>query len=150
MNSKHDVEEFLDQDSLAVVGASRSGKKFGNVAVRELLANGYRLFPVHPSARVIEGLECYPSLGALPGTVGGVLISVHPGETRRVLSDAASAGIRRVWMQSGSFSPDEITYCNEHGITEVHGTCILLYLRKSKGIHRAHRWLWKLLGPLPR
>lgn len=146
----HDIEEFLDQKSLAVVGASRSGKKFGNIAIRELLANGYRLFPVHPAATVIEGLDCYPSLRAIPLPVGGVLISVHPEDTQRVVEDAASAGIHRVWMIQGSSSPHVLTFCKEHRMTEVHGACILLFLEKSKGIHRFHRWFLKIFRRLPR
>ena len=149
MKSMDDIAEFLDQKNIAVVGASRSGKKFGNMAMRELLANGYRLIPVHPAATVIEGLECYHSLTAIPESVDGVLISVHPEETRRVLEDAVSAGIPRVWMAQGSQSAAAIRFCQEHGIREVHGACILMFLGRSKGIHRFHHWLWKVLRLLP-
>ena len=65
MNTKAAVDDFLAQRSLAVVGVSRGGKKFGNRAYRELKAKGYQLFPVHPEAEVLEGDPCYPSLSAL-------------------------------------------------------------------------------------
>jgi len=51
------IGQFLAQPALALalVGLSRSGKKFGNVACRELKAKGYRVYPIHPSADVIDG-----------------------------------------------------------------------------------------------
>ena len=60
MTNKQTIQEFLAQPALAVVGVSRSGKKFGNTAFRELKAKGYRVYPVHPEAQTIEGESCYP------------------------------------------------------------------------------------------
>ena len=42
MTSKRLIDDFLAQPALAVVGVSRSGKGFGNVAARELRGKGYR------------------------------------------------------------------------------------------------------------
>jgi uncharacterized protein len=149
MISKAAVNEFAAQRTLAVVGVSRQGKKFGNYALRELAGRGYRVFPVHPQAETLEGERCYRSLRQLPEPVGGVLISVPPGETEQVVRDAAAAGIRRVWMQQGAASPEAIRFCQEHGIQEVHGECILMFASPVKSVHNLHRWLWRLLGKLP-
>lgn len=102
MNTQAAVNDFLAQRSLAAVGVSRGGKKFGNLAYRELRTKGYRLFPVHSEAEVLEGDRCYPSLSALPEQAGGVLAVVPPAETERVVRDAAAAKITRVWMQHPS------------------------------------------------
>jgi len=80
MTSKAAVMDFVNQRSLAVVGVSRSGKKFGNTAYRELKAKGYRLVPVHPEAETLEGDLCARSLATLPTPVGGVLVIVPPGQ----------------------------------------------------------------------
>ncbi|UCD23854.1 MAG: CoA-binding protein, partial [Gemmatimonadota bacterium] len=85
MTSKSAVEEFLNQRTLAVVGVSRSGKKFGNGASRELRKKGYRIIPVHPEAETIDGERCYGSLSELPEQVGGVLLVVPPHETEKVV-----------------------------------------------------------------
>ncbi len=149
MTSKAAVTDFVGLRKLAVVGVSRQGKKFGNFAFRELRAKGYELFPVHPQAETIEGERCYASLGALPGPVDGLLIVVPPAQTEQVVRDAAAAGIRRVWMQQGAASPAAIKFCQENGISEVHGECILMFTEPAAWWHRAHRWVWKLLGKLP-
>lgn len=59
ITSRATVESFLAQPALALVGMSRSGKKFGNVAYRELTAKGYRVYPIHPAADSIDGVRCY-------------------------------------------------------------------------------------------
>ena len=150
MSTQAAVDDFLAQRSLAVVGVSRGGKKFGNMAYRELKAKGYQLFPVHPEAEVLEGDRCYPSLSALPEQADGVLAVVPPAETERVVRDAAAAGIPRVWMQQGAESESAIRFCEEHGISVVAGECILMFARPLRFYHKPHRWVWKLLGKLPR
>ena len=150
MSSKAAVTDFVAQRKLAVVGVSRQGKKFGNMAFRELKAKGYRLLPVHPQAETIEGEPCYPSLAALPEPVDGVLVVVPPAETEKVVREAAAAGIKRIWMQQGAESPAAIRFCQENGLDAVHGECILMFAEPAAWFHRAHRWVWKLVGKLPR
>jgi hypothetical protein len=150
MTTKATVDDFLAQQTLAVVGVSRGGKKFGNLAYRDLKTNGYRLFPIHPHAEVIEGDRCYPNLSALPEPVGGVLIVVPPAETEQVVREAAKAGIRRVWMQQGAESEAAIRFCEENGMSVVHGECVLMFAQPVVSVHRFHRWIWGLLGKLPR
>ncbi|MDD3178966.1 MAG: CoA-binding protein [Opitutaceae bacterium] len=70
MTSRHVVDDFLAQKALAIVGTSRTERKFGKRTLRGLVANGYRIFPVHPSAAVIEGRPRAPSLASLPEPVG--------------------------------------------------------------------------------
>lgn len=150
MTSKAAVADFVSQRKLAVVGVSRKGRKFGNLAFKELKAKGYQLFPVHPQAETIEGERCYPSLSALPGPVDGVLVVVPPAQTEQVVRDVASVGIRRVWMQQGAESAAAIRFCEENGISAIHGECILMFAEPLAWWHRAHRWVWGLLGKLPR
>jgi hypothetical protein len=56
------IQDFVAQKTLAVVGVSRGGKKFGNMALRALRDKGYRVFPIHPQAESLEGASsCSPS-----------------------------------------------------------------------------------------
>jgi hypothetical protein len=150
MTIKAVVDDFLAQRKLAVVGVSRTGKKFGNIAFKALKAKGYRLFPINPHAESVEGEHCYPNLSELPEPVGGVLIVVPPTETEQVVREAAAAGIRRVWMQQGAESEAAIRFCEENGMSVVHGECVLMFAQPVDSVHRLHRWIWRLLGKLPR
>lgn len=150
MTSKETVEGFLAQKTLAVVGVSRGGKKFGNTILADLKAKGYEVYPVNPQAETIGGERCYPSLAALPKRPGGVVTVVPPAATQEVVREAKAAGISRVWMQQGSESQEAIRFCTENGIEVVHGECIMMFAEPVVSIHRFHRWIWKLFGRLPR
>jgi predicted CoA-binding protein len=149
MTSRAVVEEFLAQSTLAVVGASRDEKKFGNKVYKDLIRKGYKTYPVNPKAEEIEGQPCYPDLAALPEAVDGVVFVVPPAQTEKVVREAAELGISRVWMQQGSESEEAIRWCAENGISVVAGECILMFAEPAEFYHRAHRWVWGVLGKLP-
>jgi hypothetical protein len=81
--------------------------------------------------------------------VDGVLIVVPPTQTEKIVRAAGAAGIKRVWMQQGAESEAAIQFCKENGISEVHGECILMFAG-SAFFHKPHRWVWGLLGKLPK
>jgi len=77
------VQEFIKSKRLALVGASSpDGKKFGNLAYKDLKERGYEVYLVHPEAKEIDGGQCYPNLITLKGQVDGVLISVPASKGR--------------------------------------------------------------------
>ncbi|MBN2146341.1 MAG: CoA-binding protein [Anaerolineales bacterium] len=150
MTSKQAVQDFIAKRKLAIVGLSRNGNKFGNTIHNELKGKGYTLYPVHPQADKIDGTKCYPSFADLPEAVDGVIICVPPVQTEKVVRDAAQAGIGRVWMQQGAESPAAVQFCAENGISEVHGECVMMFAEPVVFPHSLHRWIWKLIGKLPK
>lgn len=149
MTSRAAVEAFLGQRTLALAGASRSGKKFGNTVLRELRGKGYEVIPVHPEAEAIDGVPCVSSLAQLPRPVGGLVLVVPPSQTERLVLEAVAAGIPRVWMQQGAESPEALRRCRDSGLDTVAGECILMFAKPTGFFHRLHRGLWRLLGKLP-
>ena len=148
MTSPRSIEAFLEHPAIAVVGVSRSGRKFGNAACRELRAKGYVVYPVHPSGVVVEGVRSYPSLRALPGKVNAVLVVVPPAQAVSVVREAAASGIRHVWLQQGAESPAVLDVCRELGLDVVSGECILMYAAPT-GIHKLHQWAHRLTHRQP-
>lgn len=148
--SKAVVEEFIAQEKLAVVGVSRDQKKFGNLVYRNLRDKGYQVFAVNRGLDSVEGDPCYASVGALPGPVDGVIIVVPPAQTEQVVREIDAAGIKRVWMQQGAESPAAIQYCQEHGLTVVHGECIMMFAPPVHSIHKFHRVVSGVFGQLPK
>jgi predicted CoA-binding protein len=78
------------------------------------------------------------------------VIIVPPAETEKVVREADAAGIQHVWMQQGAESDEAIQYCQEHGLKEVHGECIMMFAPPVNSVHRWHRGAWKLFGKLPK
>ena len=149
MNSKKVVEDFIAQKKIAVVGVSRKKTKFGNAIYKELKQKGYNVFPINPHINNFECDTCYPDLLSLPENVDAVIINVSPAQTEKVVREAKEAGINKVWLQQGSQSEDAIKFCKENGIDYVTNECILMFAQPSAFIHRAHKWLWGVLGKLP-
>jgi hypothetical protein len=150
MTNKATVEEFLTERTLAVVGVSRSGKKFGNTIFRELKDKGYRVYPVNPAAEEIEGVKCYPDIATVPKDAGGVVVVVPPAQTVQVVRDALRAGIRKLWIQQGAESQEALAFCETNGLNVVSNECILMFAPPVGSIHKFHRFIWKLFGKLPR
>ena len=91
--------------TVAVIGASGNRKKFGNRAVRAFLQQGYRVYPVNPREKEVEGLETYPSVLDVPGEVDMVTMYVPPSVGRGLLEDIAKKGRKEVWFNPGTESP---------------------------------------------
>jgi predicted CoA-binding protein len=147
-SSRRAIEAFLAQPAFALAGISRSGRGFGNTALRELRNKGYRVYPIHPEADEIDGVLCYRQFSDMPKDVGGVLVVVPPPDAVSVIRDAAAAGIRRIWLQQGAESPYVLGVCHELGVDVISGECILMFA-KPTGIHKAHRWIEGAFGRLP-
>lgn len=143
------VRDFVSQRRLALAGVSRSGRKFGNLLLRELRARGYEVVPVHPGAAELQGLPCAKSLAELRGRVDGVVVVTSPSEAAKLVREAADAGIGRVWLQQGAESEEAVRIADERGVALVRGCCLLMFLPRTGGIHGLHRLLWRLLGRLP-
>ncbi|NOZ94615.1 MAG: CoA-binding protein [Acidobacteria bacterium] len=132
MSSPEAIGELLAQGTLALAGVSRSGRGYGNRILRDLVAKGYRVFPVHPEAGELAGYAAYRSLADLPEPVGGLVLVVPPGVGVRLIREAAALGITRVWMQPGAESKEAIACGRDLGLTVIAHHCILV-LSQSRG-----------------
>ncbi len=150
MSTRKEVEEFLGRRHLAVVGVSRSGKDFSNAAYRELKQKGYRLVPVNPHADSLEGERCFHRLNEIPDKPEGALVVTNSSQTESVVREAAEAGIRHLWIQQGCQSAGALELARRNGLSVVSGECILMFAEPVASFHRLHRWVWKLLGKLPK
>ncbi len=142
------VERFIAARRLALVGASRRKRGFGNLARAELAARGYEVVLVHPEAKEIDGEPCRPSLAAVRDQVDGVLVAVPSRAAPAVLRDAAAAGLKRVWLQQGAESPEALALAGELGLDLVAKRCVLMYAPPVKGIHGFHRAIAGFFGKL--
>jgi uncharacterized protein len=143
------ITKFLDQKTLAIVGVSRSEKKFSNRLYKVLKSKGYQLFGINPNTDSIDGESCFSNIQSLPQQVNAVVIVVPPNQTEKVVKDAVAAGINHIWIQQGAESPGAIDFCKKNGINVIHNHCILMFAEPSLP-HKCHRYVWKALGKLPK
>ncbi len=150
MVTRKSIEEFLALKSFAVVGVSRSGKKFGNSVYRLMKEKGNKVYPVNRLAENVEGEHCYHHLRDLPERVDGVVIVIPREQTDAVLKEAAEAGIRKVWIQQQSETENSVHICEQYGLEAITGQCFLMFSEPVESVHRFHRWCLKVLGLLPK
>ncbi|MBN2492453.1 MAG: CoA-binding protein [Planctomycetes bacterium] len=129
MDTPERIQHFLAGKPHAVVGASTDRAKYGNKVLRCFQQHGRPVYPVNPRAPEVEGLVAYPDLKALPEKVHGISVITPPAVTKRVVEEAAAAGIRHIWMQPGAESPAAIARAEELGMNVIaDGSCILVAL----------------------
>src|SRR3954470_9767196 len=92
--------------TVAVIGASSDPRKFGNRAVRAFRRQGYTVVPINPNESVVEGLKTYASVLDVPGVIDMATFYVPPDIGRNVIVEVAEKGIREVWLNPGSDSPE--------------------------------------------
>lgn len=157
MTMLHDIDSFLAERRIALVGASRDKKDFSRVVMREMLARGYDVVPVNRGVSgplEIEGRAAYASLGAIPGKVGGAIIMVPPEQSAAIVADAVAAGIERVWLHRGAgrgaSSPAAVALAKAHGLQLIDGECPMMVMPDAGLVHRVHYAIRELGGSAPR
>jgi len=142
------IEQFVSSKRIAIVGMSRSGKKFGNMAAKELKAKGYEIYPVHPEAVEIDGFTCSPDLQSLTGKIDSVWISIPPKNVSPVLEEAAQVGLKNIWLQQGAWSAEVQQTIDQLQLPVVTKKCIMMYAPPVKSVHKFHRTIVGIFGGL--
>lgn len=126
------VEDFLAAPAgFAVVGASAERRRFGNQVLRCYMQHGLSVVPVSIKQKVIEGLPAVASLRELGREVKdyGVSVITPPKATLELLEVARDLGVRRIWLQPGSESPEVLKRASELDMGLIHsGPCLLQVL----------------------
>ena len=150
MDLRQAIDSFFAENRFAIIGVSRDGTKFGNMAFTELRDKGADVYQVHPEADQIGGQPCYRSLDALPEKVGAVLVSVKPERALDAVKQVHAAGVTKVWFQQGAQSDEAIAFAEANEMTAVSGKCILMFAKPVASIHKFHRFLARIFGTYPK
>jgi len=149
INTRENINAFLQQEKIAVVGASRNKDKFGNMIYKDLKTAGYKVMAVNPNADMVDGDRCFAGLGALPEKPDGVLIVLPAKQGIEIVEEAARMGVRHVWVQQGANSPEIDKRLEELNLVAVSGECIFMFLEPVKSVHSFHRFFRRIFGKMP-
>jgi uncharacterized protein len=147
------VAAFLAGKRFAVAGVSHDAKAPANAIYRKLLASGYEVVPVNPSADELEGVTCYPDVRSIPGAIDGVVVATHPDVAADVVRHARERGVAHMWFHrsfgQGSVSEDAVRECKAAGMNCIVGGCPLMYCEPIDIAHRCMRWWLRRGGKVP-
>lgn len=120
------IKEFLTQKSFAVIGSFKNESKYAYKILKDLTQKGYKVYPVNPNLKEVEGLKCYPTILDIPLAVDVVDIVTPPQVTEQIVKQCFQKGISRIWMQPGAESEEAIKFCQENNMKVIHNACVML------------------------
>ncbi|MFZ6035913.1 MAG: acetate--CoA ligase family protein [Patescibacteria group bacterium] len=103
------LERFFNPQSIAIIGASHSPDKLGNVITHNLLTHRYRgkVYPVNPKGGTLYGRTMYRSVGDIPHPVDMAVIVIPAAGVQQAVADCGRAGIRAAIVISAGFSEQD-------------------------------------------
>jgi len=148
MTAKEKIEVFLATEQIAMAGVSRNPKKFGHETFLDLRQKGLDIIPVNPNTDEIAGTKSYKSVLDLPANISSLLIMTPKKETLGIVTEAIEKGIKNIWIQQMSDTPETLALLEKTEINVITGQCIRMYFNPS-GIHKLHFKIMKFFGKLP-
>lgn len=100
------IAPFFHPSSIAVIGASRSPNKGGNIILRNLLKAGFKgsVYPINPSGKEILGLPSYARVSDVPAPVDIAMVVIPKNVVPDALQDCAAKGINSIILSTGGYS----------------------------------------------
>lgn len=99
------MTDFLNPQSIAVIGASRNPQKLGAAIIKNIINYGFggRLYPINPQAKRIFHLKCYPSVLKVEDKIDLAIIVVPANIVSLVLDECGQKEIPHVVIISAGF-----------------------------------------------
>ena len=149
MASLKQINQFIENQPIALIGVSRNPKKFGHAAFKELKEKGMKIIPVNPEATEILGEKTYNNVSSLPESVKGIIVMTKKEKTAGVVREAMAKGIKEIWIQQMADTKEAIGELKASDVNFITGECILMHFRPG-GIHKFHGNLRKFFRTFPR
>lgn len=124
-------EQSDDMPSIAIIGASKNRRKFGNQAIHAFLAQGWTVYPVNARETDIEGLPTYRSIADVPSPVDRVSLYVPPDVGIQLLEAIRAQGSPELWVNPGAGSPELVARAEQLGLTVVEACSIVAVQSES-------------------
>jgi acyl-CoA synthetase (NDP forming) len=104
----HELQSFFWPESIAVLGASPDTTRIRGRLLHQLRENGFpgRILPINPSYHEIDGLPCYPSIGAVGGPVDLALVAIPAAGVAAAVAECARAGVKNTLIISSGFAEE--------------------------------------------
>jgi len=105
MDAMKELDCIFKPRSMAVIGASETVTKWGQLMVERPLKTGYKgtIYPINPQKLEILGLPAYPSVADVPGDIDLAVITTPSVTIPAILRECGRKGIRGVIIITAGF-----------------------------------------------
>ena len=118
--------------TVAVVGATSTPRRPGNVATKYLLDHGFNVIPVNPQEPEVHGRKTYPSLLEVPGKVDIVSVFRRSENVPPIVDEVITIGAQAIWMQEGVEHEEAAAKARAAGIDVIMNRCIHCAIRDNE------------------
>ncbi len=100
------LQAFFHPKSIAVIGASDSPSKLGNVILKNLRDSGFpgALYPINPKSERILDLACFKNIKDIPDPVDMAMVIVPAHFVPQTIKDCGEKGVKAAVVITGGFS----------------------------------------------
>jgi predicted CoA-binding protein len=119
------IHHILTQaKTVAVVGISDRPDR-PSYRVAEYLQRHYRIIPINPNLETWNGLQCFPTVAAIPSSIQIDAIDVFrkSADVLPVVKEALERGIKLVWLQQGIVNEEAAALVRKASGTIVMDAC---------------------------
>ncbi len=122
------IDALLRPRSIAIAGASADAGKLGALPLTFLHKYGYSgaLYPINPNVADIDGLPCYPHIGAIEGAIDLLVIAISAARIPELLRACRPGQVKAAIVLSSGYA--------ELGVDGVASQDELRTLALDKGI----------------
>lgn len=151
MVSINEINNFLDNKDIAVIGASRNKNKFGFIVLNSLKEKQYNVYPVNPCIEKIGDIKCYSDVENLPKHIISAIFITKPEVTEVIVNKICELGnIQHLWFQKGSESTTAIETAKKYCTNVITNECILMFIKSSGFPHNFHKFIKKVFRNHPK
>ena len=101
-----ELNSFFEPKSIAVIGASITEGKVGNILIKKLKKFKGSLIPVNPNREKIENLKCYKKVTDYPRKIDLAIIATPKKIIKKILKDIEKKEIKNLIIISSGFSEE--------------------------------------------
>ncbi len=146
------LDTFFRPRRVAVIGASRTPGKVGNVILSNLIRLGFKgdIYPINPNADYLLERKCYPSLKHVPRTPDLAIIATPPDTVLEVADECGKAGIGHLIIVTAGFKEIGKPELEERLREIVHRHKMRVIGPNCLGVYDSHSRVDSLLLPSDR
>lgn len=120
------IEVFKEKKIWAVIGSVSNKDKFANKIYNFMKNKGYKVYPVDPSGKELDGEKTFASLRDLPEKPDAIDMVINPIRGEKYIDEAAELGIKYVWFQPGAESFEVVEKAKNYGMEVMYGKCVMV------------------------
>lgn len=119
------TELLKNARTIAVVGLSDDPTRPSYGVSEYIQRQGYRIIPVHPTAKEVLGEKVYPSLRDIPEKIDIVDVFRRPDAVPAIVDEVIELKLPALWLQEGVVHEEAAEKARNAGVAVVMDHCIL-------------------------